>query len=86
MNIVQCIKVNIMAENADYTGVNESVLVSGGSLRVCIDILIHNDDIVEYNENFYVELSTADESLVLSVATAEIVIVDDDGKLGACFV
>ena len=80
MNTLQCIKVITMVGNADFTAVDESVTLSGVSLRACIDILIHNDAIVEYDETVFVELSTTEESLVLSVATAEVAIVDDDGK------
>ena len=80
MNTLQCIKVITMVGNADFTAIDESITLSGVSLRVCIDIPIYNDAIVEYDETVLVELSNTDESLVLSVATAEVVIVDDDGK------
>lgn len=48
------------------------------SQRVCRNINISNDNIVEIDKIFNVILSTADERLALSRDRAEVVIVNDD--------
>lgn len=58
-----------------------SLTLSFGSQRVCRNIIISNDNIVEIDKTFNVVLSTTDERLVLSRDRAEVVINDDDCEL-----
>ena len=55
--------------------------ISGGSEIVCRSVSISDNGIVEYDETFNIELSNSDESVFLSLATAEIVIRNDDSEL-----
>ena len=54
--------------------------VSGGSERLCVDVIISDDDIVEYNETFHVVLTTNDETIALDFQTAVVFIVNDDSE------
>ena len=49
----------------------------------CINITILSDDIVEYDESFYVQLTTDDEydQVILSPNEAEVIILNNDCKL-----
>lgn len=58
-----------------------SLTLSFGSQRVCRNINISNDNIVEIDKMFSVVLSTTDERLVLSRDRAEVVIINDDCEL-----
>lgn len=58
----------------------EVLTISGGSERVCVDVPITDDNIVEFNETFHVVLSTTDEAVVLDVEKAQVFITNDDSE------
>ena len=58
----------------------EMLAVSGGSERLCVDVTISDDNIVEYNETLHIVLTTNDETISLDFATAEVFIVNDDSE------
>ena len=69
-----------MADDADFTAVMENLTIPGGSQRVCVEIPITDDNTVEHDDSFHIELSTFDASVVLNVTMAEVVIINDDGE------
>ena len=75
----------ILLDLSDYTSVLEDyTFVSGtrtGS-RLCFEISIADDGIVEYDERFSINLQPVNESLVRITfpSIAEVIIIDDDGK------
>ena len=68
-------------DNADFTFLPKNVTFSGASQRECVYINITDENIVEYDEIFFVELSTSDESISLSLSLGEVVIINDDSEL-----
>lgn len=46
----------------------------------CTDITTINDDIYEENETFFVSLSSTNEDIDISLSTATVQIMDNDGK------
>ena len=70
----------IFSDDADFTAVMEMLAVSGGSQRLCVDVTISDDDIVEYNETFHVVLTTNDDTISLDFQTAVVFIVNDDSE------
>ena len=76
-----------MLDETDYTAVLETLIISTGSQRLCVNVPIINDIIVESHETFSVILrlsSTTDESVNINISMAEITIINDDSKL-RCF-
>lgn len=84
-------KIFISIANSDYVTVILSALTftSGQSSNnmptQCIDLVILNDNILEYNETFMVQLASWSNKVVITAAgqQAEVVIMEDnaDGKL-----
>jgi len=54
---------------------------SVGPIQQCTTISIVSDDLVESAETFHLLLSTMDEGVILSPATAYVTITDNDGQL-----
>ena len=79
------IKCNVTIDATDFTPVMETVVISGASQKVCVQISIIDDVSLEFEEHFYVEISTADDSIVLSRATAPVSIRNDDSELLLAF-
>jgi len=51
-----------------------------GAAERCASISISNDTILEDDELFSVQLDTTDQAVTLSPGSANVTIVDDDGK------
>ena len=68
------------AGNTDYVPVTETITLSFGSQRQCINITINNNNVVQNNKTFNVRLSTTDERLVLGVDRSQVLITDDDSE------
>ena len=81
VTLMLCLMHLYTKDGTDFTLLMEILMVSGGSQRVCVDIPISNDSIVEYNETFDIVLSTTDEAIILDFETAEVLITNDDSKL-----
>ena len=70
-----------IAGNIDYDPVTESLILSFGAQRECINITIRDNDVVEDDRIFNVILSTTDQRLVLGIDMSEVLISDDDSEL-----
>lgn len=79
--IYASLHLHLYSGNIDYTSVSASLTLSFGSQRVCRNINISNDNIVEIDKIFSIVLSTTDERLGLSRDRAEVVIINDDCEL-----
>ena len=66
--------------NTDYDSVTESLTLSFGAQRECINITIRDNAVVENNRIFSVVLSTTDQRLVLGIDMSEVLIRDDDSE------
>jgi hypothetical protein len=78
-------KIFISIANSDYVTVTSSALtfMSGQSSNnmstQCTDLVILNDDILEYDENFMIQLSSRSDEVIITAAgeQAEVVIRED---------
>ncbi len=66
---------------ADYTAVNSDLTFSEAVSRVCRNVSTEEDDILEGDEEFLLDLTTSDPDVVVSVSEATVTITDDDGTL-----
>ena len=76
-----------MLDETDYIAVLETLIISTGSQRLCVNVPIINDSIVESHETFSVVLrlsSITNESVNINISMAEVTIINDDSKL-RCF-
>ena len=64
----------------DFTAVNETVIFEISDRIKTIPVFIHNDYLVEGNEEFILRLTTDDEQVIISQNKMTITIRDDDGK------
>ena len=60
--------------------INTSVVLTfiASTLLQCSLVVITNDDIVENNETFFVQLGSSDDAVNISVSSATVTITDDD--------
>lgn len=71
----------------DYTSVNTSFVFVTGTARdgpgsrMCVDIAIINDPLVEFDEHFPVVAVSADPNIIIDFLFVFVVIIDDDGEL-----
>lgn len=70
------------SENEDYTGVNETLIFRPDLMPVmCVDLVISEDNLVEDNETFVLEITSDDPAILLvDPTTAQITIINTDGK------
>lgn len=69
------------AGHNDYSSVNTQIMLEACHNRACVEIHIVNDELVEGNETFTVELSdlhSNDSRVILSPVQAQVTINDDD--------
>ena len=52
--------------------------------RLCVDVNITQDDILERNESFLVLFTTSDPSVIVNSGVSTVFIIDDDCKLHSC--
>ena len=66
----------------DFSSINKSdvVFLPGGERRMCLDVLIENESILENNEQFFLLLNTRDAAVLLNPNMTRIIINNDDGK------
>ena len=65
-------------------GFDESLVFGSCDRRICVNLTVENDVTLEETESFEVTLQRTpdlDERIILTPATAEISIIDDDGLL-----
>ena len=63
----------------DFTAVNEVLVFSPNISRVCVNILIEDDELVEIDEDFSVSLSSSDFVTIHPNSSKDIIILDNDG-------
>ena len=51
----------------------------------CSQVDITNDEIVENDETFFVQLGSSDDAINISVSSATVTITDDDCEYWTCF-
>jgi len=64
----------------DYSASTHQLTFQPGITQQCADISIVEDVILENDEMFTVLLNTTDQAVVLSTATATIIITDNDSE------
>ena len=73
---------DILAQLTKVEFVFEGSKRSVSDIQQCINITILSDIIVEYDEVFFVQLTTDDDDqVILSPNQAEVIIIDNDSKL-----
>ena len=67
----------------DYATINQQDLefTNQNSRRICTEIPIKNDSILENNETFTAKISSSDVSVIIEDPSITIVIVDNDSEL-----
>ena len=67
----------------DYANINQQDLefTNQNSRRICTEIPIENDSILENNETFTAKISSSDVSVIIEDPSITIVIVDNDSEL-----
>ena len=77
---IVCFTCNInifSADPVDYTTVSVDLTFSADSSRICQDIPIEDDDILEGTENLFADLTTSDPDVILDPNETEILIFED---------
>ena len=64
----------------DYTSTTIDVTFLPGSTMVTVRVLIIDDFVMEFDEEFMVTLSTTDPNVLIKNNTANVTILDDDGR------
>ncbi len=63
----------------DYEAVNETVSFSPGVFQVCVNLTILDDEIVENNETFILNLTLSDPAVLIgNNGSTEVTILEDD--------
>ena len=67
----------------DYGSVNTTLPFDACDIRICVNVSITNDDILENTELFFVNLNRngLDSRIRLNPTRGEIEILDDDGSM-----
>ena len=52
--------------------------------RLCVDVNITQDDVLESMESFLVLFTTSDPSVIVNSGVSTVFIIDDDCKLNSC--
>ena len=68
------------AAPVDFTPILSELTFQPSTTELCVNIPVSGDVALEDNEVFTVQLSTSDPSLLLSVSSANVTIVDNDSK------
>ena len=63
----------------DFTAVSEVLVFSPNISRVCVNISIEDDELVEIDEDFSVSLSSSDFVTIHPNSSKDIIILDNDG-------
>ena len=72
---------HVSAAPGDFTPILSSVRTfQPSTTELCVNIPVSGDVALEDNEVFTVQLSTSDPSLLLSLSSANVTIVDNDSK------
>ena len=74
--------INIDIDPSDFSSIEESIVVflPGGERRMCLDVLIEDESILENNEQLILLLNTSDAAVLLNPNMTRIIINNDDGK------
>ena len=68
----------------DYSITPNMLIISPMMNRACFNITILDDDKYEFNEDFFINLTSSDPQTGLLPITALVTIVDVDGKFNLC--
>lgn len=70
------------AAPADYVGISEDLTFDSSTNRICVNVSIENDDILEATESFTASLTTSNSAVRLDQDVARVDILEDlsDGK------
>ena len=64
----------------DYIEERAELTIPAGENEVSFELQILNDEVVEKNEYFSVDLSSSDDSVAIATLTANVTILEDDSK------
>ena len=66
----------------DFSSIEQSnvVFLPGGERRMCLDVLIEDESILENNEQLFLLLNTSDAAVLLNPNMTRIIINNNDGK------
>ena len=71
-------RVDISAVGIDFIGTPAVLTFNGSTPLQCSPVVITNDEIVENNETFFVQLGSSDDAINIFVSSATVTITDDD--------
>ena len=69
---------NSSVADMDFIGTPAVLTFNGSTPLQCSQVDITNDEIVENNETFFVQLGSSDDAINISVSSATVTITDDD--------
>ena len=72
---------NYTTAERDYTAITEVVTFETEEVIKTVDIRIINDAIVEFDENFFLQLTSGEGVRLSPFSRAEVIIINDDGKI-----
>lgn len=70
----------VSSEPEDYAMGNQTLVFSAGLTRQCTNFTVEDDNILEGMELFQAFLFSGPDFIILDPSTANITIIDDDGK------
>ena len=73
-----CMHVDISAAGIDFIGTPAVLTFNGSTPLQCSQVDITNDEIVENNETFFVQLGSTGDLVNISLDSATVTITDDD--------
>ena len=62
----------------DFIDTSAVLTFNGSTPLQCSPVVITNDEIVENNETFFIQLGSLDDAINISVSSATVTITDDD--------
>ena len=80
--MLKCVRIlSYIAAGSDFTQAIVPLVFGPTTSEMCRNINISEDRILEGVEDFSLQLTTADPAVILSPRTANVTIIDMDGKL-----
>ena len=70
----------LLTEPDDYEAVNSELTFESTRDRVCVTIVIEDDDLLENTEEFQLMLTTNEDQVILDPDAAVVSISDTDGR------
>ena len=71
----------LFADVSDFIGIPRMLTLSNSTPRACFTFDVVNDELYELREDFFVNLTTTDQTVTFRLSYIIVMILDDDGEL-----